>query len=170
VTAGTHQLGPADAKLEVRTAREGAAAKLGHDLVIEVTSWQATYELADDGSVTSAELTADPNSLEVREGTGGAKSLSEKDKSDIKSSIEKKVLQGRQISFRATDIKGASIRGDLELNGNTRPVTFLVGVDGEGRPSGTVELTQSDWGIKPYTAMMGALKVRDTVTVELSPR
>jgi polyisoprenoid-binding protein YceI len=170
----TQKFGSDNSTLAVRTYREGAAAKLGHDLVLEVTSWQGVLETADDGSTTSAEVTADPNSLEVREGTGGAKSLSDKDKADIKSSIEKKVLQGRPISFRSTDVKSASegtysIRGDLELNGNTKPVTFLLEV-ADGRPSAKAQITQSDWGIKPYSAMMGALKVRDSVDVELSGR
>lgn len=168
--AGTHTFGPDNSQLLVRTAREGAAAKLGHDLVIEVTGWQGTLEIGDDGSVTSAELTVDPNSLQVREGTGGAKALSEKDKGEIKSQIEKKVLQGKPISFRSTDVKGSSIRGDLDLNGTTRPVTFLINFDDAGRPSASASVTQSDWGIKPYSAMMGALKVRDTVDVEFSAR
>jgi polyisoprenoid-binding protein YceI len=171
----THNYGPSDAKLLVHTKREGAAAKLGHDLDIEVTSWQGTLEIADDGSATSAEMTADPNSLEVREGTGGAKACSDKDKAEIKSTIEKKVLQGKPISFHSTDIKTSgdgtySMRGDLELGGNTRPITFLVSLNGSGIPSATAEVTQSEWGIKPYSAMMGALKVRDTVSVELSGR
>jgi polyisoprenoid-binding protein YceI len=173
--AGTHAFGPDNSKLMVRTFREGAAAKLGHDLVLEVTSWQGVVEIADDGSVSKAEVTADSNSLEVREGTGGVKALGDKDRADIKSTIEKKVLQGRPISFHSTDVKTGgegsySIRGDLELGGNTGTVTFLLGLDAEGRPSATAQVTQSDWGIKPYTGMMGALKVRDTVDVELSAR
>lgn len=163
----TQNYGPENAKLIVKTAREGAAAKLGHDLLIEVKSWQGTVETAEDGSAISAELTADPNSLEVLEGTGGAKACSDKDKVEIKSQIEKKVLQGKPISFHSTDIKGSSVRGDLELNGTTRPVTFVINLDG---PSASAQVTQSDWGIKPYSAMMGALKVRDTVEVELSGR
>jgi len=164
----TTTLGPNNAKLLVRTYREGAAAKLGHDLVIEVTSWQGTLEVGDDGSATSAEITADSSSLEVVEGTGGAKSLTDKDRADIKNSIEKKVLQGKPISFHSTDIKGTSVRGDLELNGNTKPITFNVNIDDSGGASASTQVTQSDWGIKPYSAMMGALKVRDTVDVELS--
>ena len=30
---------------------------------------------------------------------------------------------------------------------------------------GTLPVTQSEWGIKPYRGMMGALKVRDTIEV-----
>ena len=35
--AGTYRLGPEDGTLRVRTGRSGAAAKAGHDLLIEVT-------------------------------------------------------------------------------------------------------------------------------------
>jgi polyisoprenoid-binding protein YceI len=166
----THTIGPDSAQLIVKTYREGAAAKLGHDLTIEVTRWQGSYETGDDGSVTSAEITVDSSSLEVRDGVGGAKSLSDKDKTDIKHNIDKKILQGKTIAFRSTDIKGASVRGDLDLGGTARPVTFLVTANGDGPPSASVQITQSDWGIKPFSAMMGALKVKDTLDVELSRR
>ena len=32
----------------------------------------------------------------------------------------------------------------------------------EGRVSGTIPLTQSEWGIKPYRGLMGALKAETT--------
>ena len=32
-------VGPADGSLVVKTYREGVAAKVGHDLVIDVTEW-----------------------------------------------------------------------------------------------------------------------------------
>ncbi len=33
--------------------------------------------------------------------------------------------------------------------------------------SGTAVVTQSDWGMKPYSALFGALKVKDEVEVVL---
>jgi hypothetical protein len=45
---GAYTLGPDRASLHVRTYREGMAAKAGHDLVIEVTRWDATVEIAAD--------------------------------------------------------------------------------------------------------------------------
>ena len=35
---------------------------------------------------------------------------------------------------------------------------------------GTIPLTQSDWGIKPYRGLMGALKVRDELEIVLDAR
>ena len=42
ISPGTHTVGPDGSTLIVKTYREGLAAKAGHDLVIEVTSWEAT--------------------------------------------------------------------------------------------------------------------------------
>src|SRR4051812_48318294 len=90
------QLGPEDGSLLVKTYREGVAAKAGHDLVIEVTRWQATL----DGD--RVELTADPRCLRVREGLRGVKPLTVKDREQILDNIEKQVLRGQPISFSGT--------------------------------------------------------------------
>jgi hypothetical protein len=147
------EVGPADATLTVRTFREGVAAKAGHDLVIEVTRWSA--RIGDDGAV---ELSADPGSLEVREGRGGAKPLSDRDKREIRRTIEQKVLGTQPIEFR-----GTAEGGELTMAGATRPVTIERTADG-----GRATLTQSDWGITPYRGLMGALKVRDDVEVAVT--
>ena len=147
------EVGPADATLTVKTFREGVAAKVGHDLVMVVTRWSA--KIADDGAV---ELSADPRSLEVREGLHGAKPLSDRDRRQILENIEQKVLGTQPIEFR-----GSADGGELTMAGATRPVTIERTADG-----GRATLVQSEWGIKPYRGLMGALKVRDDVEVIVS--
>jgi hypothetical protein len=160
-------LGPGDGTLTVRTQRTGAAAKAGHDLVIEVTSWQATLELGDSPSVT---LTADPRSLKVREATGGVKSLGDDDIANIEQTIDDEVLKGAPIEFRsisvAVDGERVSVRGELQLGARSRQISFdllLVG----GRLAGSAVVKQTDWGIKPYSALFGTLKVADEVRVSI---
>lgn len=138
--------GPHNASLRVRTGRAGAAAKAGHDLLIEVTRWEATVA---EGKLR---LTADPDSFRVLEGTGGVKPLGDGDKAKIEKSIRKEVLKGQPISYAD---------GQLTLNGRTHPVAATVTDAG-----GEATITQSSWGMKPYTALLGALKVADDVTVE----
>ena len=58
-----------------------------------------------------------------------------------------------------------TVEGDLEMAGTTRPLTAQLDVDDAGRVTGTIPLTQSEWGIKPYRGLMGALKVRDDVEI-----
>jgi polyisoprenoid-binding protein YceI len=155
--------------LQVRTYREGLAQKAGHDLIIYVGQWDAAVEVREDGTLGAVQLNADPRSLEVREGLRGVKPLRDKDRADIRRTIDEKVLAGRPIAFRSTAVEsdngGLSVRGELELAGTTRPASFELSADADGRVRGTLPVTQSDWGIKPYRGMMGALKVRDTVEI-----
>src|SRR5919201_5418195 len=109
----SQQFGPDNASLRIRTGRTGGAAKAGHDLLIEVESWQATLDLESQPALT---LTADSSSLRVLEGTGGIKSLSDGDKADIKKTIDKEVLKGQPIEFRSSEVReapgGLSVRGE----------------------------------------------------------
>jgi hypothetical protein len=162
IPEGTHTIGPSNGSLKVKTGREGAAAKMGHDLVLAVNSWEATIEGGDSPSI---KLTADPSSLEVVEGSGGAKPLSDKDKGEIKKSIDKKVLGSSQISFTSSQVSDSAAKGDLSIAGNSSSVDVPLSVNGD-TIRGSIALSQKDFGIKQFSAMMGALKVKDQVTVE----
>ena len=87
-----HRLGPENASLSVHTKRVGAAAKAGHDLVIRVTSWEATLALAENPAETRLELTADASSLRAREGSGGMQELGDEDLASIHQTIDDEVL------------------------------------------------------------------------------
>ena len=151
------EIGPADATLTVKTYREGVAAKVGHDLIIVVTRWSA--KIGDDGAI---ELSADPRSLEIREGLRGAKPLSDRDRREILKNIDQKVLGSSPIEFRGS-AEGDRVTGELTMAGATRPLTAERTPDG-----GRATLVQSQWGVKPYRGLMGALKVRDDVEVIVS--
>lgn len=163
---GTHNVGPDNGSLKIKTGREGAAAKMGHDLVLEVTDWSGTVEVGDSPSV---ELTANPGSIEVREGSGGAKPLSDKDKGDIKKSATGKVLGSSAITFKSSeatlDDNKLTVKGDLSIAGKSDSVNIPLDVGDDGKVSGSVTLSQSSFGIKQFSAMMGALKVKDSVEV-----
>jgi polyisoprenoid-binding protein YceI len=169
--AGTYRLGPDDGTLSVRTGRTGAAAKAGHDLVIEVTAWEGTLRVGDDPADTSVELEADATSLHVREGSGGMQSLGDDDKANIRTTIDDDVLKGHAIAFRSTAVTGAdgqlTVEGELTLAGTTRPLAFDLVVGDDGRLSGAAVVKQTDWGMKPYSTLFGALKVADEVRVEI---
>jgi hypothetical protein len=139
--------GPDNATLTIHTRRGGAAAKAGHDLTILVERWTAT----DEGGELTFE--ADSSSLRVVEATGGAFSLGDDEKAAIKQTIDEDILKGAPISYRG---------GELTLNGVTRPIEYSF--DGtEGR----AEIKQTDFKIKPYSALFGTLKVADVVEVKV---
>jgi polyisoprenoid-binding protein YceI len=164
--------GPDNGSLKIRTGRTGGAAKAGHDLVIEVQSWQATLDLEAAPALT---LTADSRSLRVLEGTGGLKSLGESDKADIKKTIDKDVLKGCAIEFRSSEVQetpggGLSVRGELSLNGRQAPVTFDLTLGDDGSVAGSTKVAQTAFGMKPYSALFGALKVADEVDIEIDAK
>ena len=168
--AGTHRVGADTGTLQVRTYREGLAQKAGHDLIIDVGRWDAVAEIREDGTLSAVKLGADPHSLEVRQGLRGLKALTDKDRAGIRKTIDESILRGQPIAFRSTAVEpgggNLTIHGELELAGVTRPASFVLEAT-DGRVHGTLPVTQSEWGIKPYRGMMGALKVRDTVEVVL---
>jgi polyisoprenoid-binding protein YceI len=172
-SVGSHKLGPENAKLLVRTKKGGAASKAGHNLLIEVTAWSGTLAVGDDPSKTRIELSADARSMKVLEGTGGVKALSDDDKASIKQTIDDEVLRGRAIEFHSTSVASADggerlkVDGVLELAGTRAPVTFELTAP-DGHLAGTATVKQSNWAIKPYSALFGTLKVLDEVTVEVS--
>jgi polyisoprenoid-binding protein YceI len=171
IRSGTHRLGPDNATLSLRTGRAGAAAKAGHDLVIRVTAWEATLAIGEDPAGATMELTADPTSLRVFEGTGGMQSLGDDDLENIHQTIDDEVLKRQEISFRATRVEpdGNRMRaeGQLTLAGETAPITAHLAVGDDGVISATAVVTQTAWGMKPYSALFGALKVQDDVVVVL---
>jgi polyisoprenoid-binding protein YceI len=171
IQQGTQLLGPDNATLTLYTGRTGAAAKAGHDLTIQVTSWNASIVTADDGSDTRVEMTVDGGSLRVLEGHGGMQKLGDDDKVDIAKTIDEEVLKREQISFTSTSVTpsgdGLHVEGTLSLHGTAHPLAVDVALDGNGSLSAEAVIKQSDWGMKPYSALYGALKVADDVRVKL---
>ena len=162
IPEGSHTIGPSNGSLKVKTGKEGAAAKMGHNLTLEVKSWEATVEGGDSPSI---KLTADPSSIECVSGEGGAKPLGDKDKKDIKKTIDNKVLGSQEISFTSSEVSDSQAKGDLSIAGSSSQVSVPLNVSGD-KISGSIDLNQKDFGIKPFSTMMGALKVTDKVTVE----
>jgi hypothetical protein len=166
-THGTHRLGPAKGALRVRTGRTGAVARAGHDLTIEVGDWEA--ELTLDGSATTLTVRADSSSMRVLEGSGGMMELGDDDKANIVTTIGDEVLTQADVEFRSTaasaDGERYLIEGELTLNGETRPLSFELDAPAGGRLTATAVVKQTDWAIKPYTTLFGALKVADDVVV-----
>ena len=187
-TSGNFRLGPDTGRVVIKTGRAGLAAKAGHDLTIEVTRWSAQVEVPaeSDGGQSAATVSAelDLGSLEVREGTGGAMPLTDRDRREIKKQMGG-ILRGGTATFASSRIipsgsllapggttppnppaAGGAIEGTVTLNGTTQPARLQLTDSGSGRYRGSVTLAQTGFGIKPYTGFFGALKLKDEVVVE----
>jgi polyisoprenoid-binding protein YceI len=173
VAAGTYELGPQSGRLLVKTSRTGLGSRAGHDLTIEVTRWsgRALVDPAEPANSLLA-VDVDVDSFEVREGTGGIKALTDSDRADIRRTIREKILHTSldpTITFRSRSVYGSEksfvVDGVLTIMGAAGPVT-LEGNVTEGQVRGTATIVQSLWGIRPYSAFLGALKLKDEVVVE----
>jgi len=158
--------------LTLHTGRAGVGSKVGHDLTLRVGQWSGVAQLADDGTVSGLRVTAALHSLKVLRGDGGLKPLSEKDKGTILGNAMDtlKVKAHPDLVFEASGLalaEGQSrVTGTVALAGATGPQDLELTVAREGtavRVQAHGELVQSAFGIKPYSGLLGALKVRDTV-------
>lgn len=172
INEGTYWLTSESGELLVKTGRTGMGRRAGHDLVIEVTRWQGEVTVASakpEDSMVSVEV--DVESLEVREGLGGVKSLTDKDRADIKNTL-RDILESEihpKIRFNSTSVTRAAesvtVEGDLTIRGETERVTVSAEIT-DDRVRGSATVAQTRWGIKPYSAFLGALKLADEVGVE----
>jgi polyisoprenoid-binding protein YceI len=175
IHSGRHQFGTDSGHITLRTFRDGLAAQAGHDLTIEATRWSAELVVSPEGTPENLKVTIDLGALVVREGTGGLKPLTDRDKREIGVTARKVLSADRypEASFVATtfqpgpDGAAGSISGTLSLAGRSGPLELQVSPAGPGLYHATATIRQTDFGIKPYSGFLGALKVRDTVNVEV---
>lgn len=168
---GDMKLGPGQGTVTIRTGVAGSAARMGHRLVIAVTDWRADIEM--DGDIpTAVTFTAELDSLSVQSGKGGVTPLTVVDKQVIKRNAAK-VLESSefpQVEFRSESLlvtEGTvDVAGTLTIHGVSEPLDTTLTLR-DGRVTGSIPITQSDFGIHPYSAMLGQLKVNDEVMVEL---
>lgn len=161
------------ARCEILTFKEGLLSAVAHDLCLRVGHF--SLELRDDESIVA---TFDPRSLRVehamKDGRPAPGTLSDKQKREIEGNIAKDVLHVRrhaEIAFRSSRVTGEGderrVEGTLTLHGTERTIVAKA-QRRDGRWSTEVELHQPDYGIRPYSAMLGTLKIRPAVRVRLS--
>ena len=165
-----------DGELLVRTGVAGRAAKMGHRLTLLMNSWDATVRWADDQPV-AAHMTVDVDGLDVSHGEGGLMTLSGPEKSLARSHALKSLDAERfpTISFQRRRHRTDRRRLPAERHGGHSRHEPRCAVDlrvedlgGAWRMSGESDVRQTEFGVKPYSMLMGAMKVADIVTVAFS--
>ncbi len=158
----------------VLTYKEGLLSAVAHDFEIRVDR----FDLDIDEVSLAVRARFDATSLRVlgalHDGAPRPGALGESDRHKIEHTIAEEVLHAREhasIVFVSSAVtaegEGFRVTGDLTLHGKARPLTFLARPEGS-RMVAAVRLHQPDFGIKPYSAMLGALKIKPDVTVRCS--
>ncbi len=175
--AGNYILTANSSKLFIYTYKEGFLSAVAHDLLIDVTHFTVNLNIPPAGSDSaSVQVEIQANSLKVicamKDGLRQNEALKEKDKADIEDAASKDVLHPAKyptISFHSTGMQGNNdvyrLKGDLTLHGVTRPIEFDAKTTNGKDLKGKVTLSQKDYGIKPYKALFGTLKVKNEVEI-----
>lgn len=162
------------AECHVFTYREGLLSVVAHDLRIRVTR----FSVEVDEAARTIRARADAASLRVecalRDGAELPGALSDANLKEIEANIAGSILEATrypEIRFQSSRVEerpdAFEVDGTLELHGQSRPVRVGIRRSGE-RDVAELTVQQPDFGIKPYSAMLGALRVRADVLVRLS--
>jgi polyisoprenoid-binding protein YceI len=174
--AGTYSLNSKSGKVSAYTFKSGLLSKLAHDLLIDVTDFKVNLDVPDGGFASgSLGLEIQTNSLKVdcamKDGERQPDTLKEKDIADIEADMAKKVLHPdkyptAKFSSKTIQEKGDNyqVSGDLSLHGVTKSVDFDIDTSG-GNLKGRFTILQKDYGIKPFSAMMGTLKIKNEMDI-----
>jgi polyisoprenoid-binding protein YceI len=185
VAAATFRVDPSRSSLVVQIFRDGVAAKLGHDHVVQATAFSGsvTYD-ASAPALSSVSAAVQTATLQVDEaGTRRKFGLEGQPSAGDVAEIEKSMKAEEQlhtarfptITFASTTITPETperyqVTGELTIRGVSRGVTFPADVAMDGsvlRATATLTFMQSAFGYKPYSALFGAIKNRDAVVLHI---
>lgn len=161
-------LDPSSAEVLVFTFKEGLLSAVAHDLKLRVTK----FGLEVDGERVTGEF--DPASLRVvnamKDGQDNPGGLPGFALGEIEKNIVNDVLVPKRhpaIRFETTSITPAQVTGRLTLHGHTKDVTGVRKDAGEKKVA-EFRIDQRDFGIKPFSAMLGTLKIKPEIVVRVS--
>ena len=166
------------ARCTIFTYKEGLLSPIAHDLKIAVTRFSIDVQKGEDGSF-ALQGEFSPGSLRVvtamRDGSEAPQLLGESDRRKIEGNIANDVLEAAkypQVRFSANGLRASepgsvvALRGELSLHGKTRPLEIKVATKADVFV-GVAELHQPDFGIKPYSALLGTLRIKPDLRVEI---
>ena len=161
------------ARCDVLTFKEGLLSAVAHDLRIAVT----TFAIDADFDARTVTATFDARSLRVvtalRDGVEAPETLSDRDRKQIDKQIIEDVLAANrhpEVRFTSKRVEprgdGWEITGALTLHGQTRDVRVDVRRVG-AELIAEAKLDQPEFGIRPFSAMLGALKVKREILIRV---
>lgn len=144
---------------------------VAHDLRVRLQ----TFDINLEGSAVTAELDLKSLLIEgpMQHGVLQAEHYDASKKADVAKAMHAEVLHTDKYpkaAFAGTAQPvgdGYHVVGQLQLAQGTQPLTFDVRKDGDTYRA-EFELQPSRWGIAQYKAMFGAIKLKDSLKVELA--
>ena len=153
-----------ESTLTIHVGKTGAFSAFGHEHEVSAPIQGGA---AETGSHPSVEVHVDARALRVID-----KDESEKDRAEVQQTmLGPEVLDSarfQEIVFKSTVAEPAgpgrwTLRGNLTLRGQTRPVSVQVTLK-DGRYTGETSVKQTDFGIKPPGK--AGVRAKDEVKIE----
>lgn len=183
--AGSFTIDPGQSALVVQVFKDGVAAKLAHDHVVQARAFSGTVaydpQKPDASSIAVkvevASLQADEPATRRKFGLTGDPSA--KDRADIEAAMKSdgQLAAPRfpSITFASTSIAKQPdgrllVTGRLTIRGVTQEVKFPAQITMEGglfRGRAQLTFKQSRFGYQPYRAALGAIKNKDEVILHI---
>lgn len=158
--------------LDVWTYKEGLLSAVAHDLRIGAS--ELTVAASVENGRFSVRFVVPVRGLRVLGAVkGGVVSpMSEKDRLEIEKNLTTVVLDAAKhpevIYVGEGSVASGETTGELTLRGTTRPLPLRLVLTEDKRVEGEVRFSQTAFGVKPYSALLGTLKVKDEVRVSWS--
>ena len=155
----------------VRAFATGLLSSLGHSPTIGIPEIEGEIALSPEAiEQSSMRMVVQASSLAVTD------DVSAKDREEINRRIHEEVLESDsfpEIEYRSSKVSAsktadgqywAAITGELLMRGieRTQPISARLSINGDTlRATGNFEIRQSDYGIRPVTALAGAVRLKD---------
>jgi polyisoprenoid-binding protein YceI len=164
----------------VHVGKAGLFSFAGHNHDIKVTGFQ--------GRVVADAAALEKSSVELVFASSGLRVVASKEPAGDAPKVQEAMEGAKcldvsrypEIQFHSTKVAGKpgnqsgydlTITGELELHGVKRSLSFPAKVqieNGHLTASGELPIKQKDYGIDPFSAAVGSVRVRNQLTIEFS--
>jgi len=166
------QLDASDVRIEVFALKQGLLSPVGHNVKLRVGALTVDVDPEEPSLKASIDVSTLKAVCAYTEAGDTPGALSAKDLTTINGYVAKDILKVSRhptATFEATELYDNDdgtwdVEGTLTLCGVTRPLSFTAEEDGEHLRA-SITLNQPSFGIKPFSAMLGTLKVQPDVGV-----
>ena len=167
------RLSERDGWVRVYTYKDGLLATAAHDLRLAFERFQVSLEEEAGELKVSARFWPEQLRVEgtMANGRFEERGLDRLSRAKVQRTIQREILKTAKHpeGFFAGRWSAGRVEGTLSLRGLSRPLNFSCAQQA-GRWEGELELSPSRWGIKPYQALFGAIKLQDRVKLSWSLR
>jgi polyisoprenoid-binding protein YceI len=152
--------------------KDGVLSRAGHDVKLEAGT--VVVEIEAGKVVATVDARTVRPVCAMKDGREDRTALSPKDLETIRGYVESDILAAArypEIRFESSSVvrqgNALAVDGKLTLRGRTRPLRARVERK-DDRWLTRISIRQPEFGIRPFTALLGALKIKPDVLVELS--